>query len=112
VGVNVASTMSLEHCMFDRPVVNIGYNPPSVDRRELDYARYYDFDHYKPVVDSGAVAVARSPAELRPLLMAALTDPGPAVARGRAFLSSMFGATLDGRSGDRVADTLLDLATE
>jgi hypothetical protein len=110
VGVNVASTVSLELCMFDRPVVNVGYNPPGVDPSVLDYARYYRFDHYKTVVDSGAVSVASSPIDLERLIRAALTDPLPAVARGRRFLHAMFGDTLDGHSADRVADTLLNLA--
>ncbi len=61
LGINVASTVSLELCMFDKPVINVGYNPPSVPEGELSYARYYRFDHYAPVVASGAVRLAKSP---------------------------------------------------
>src|SRR5262245_12326459 len=68
VGVNVASTMSLELCMFDKPVVNVGYNPPGVEISELDYSRYYKFDHYRKVVESGAVRVAGSGQELAAML--------------------------------------------
>ena len=46
-------------CMFDKPVLNIGYDPPGFDVRPISYARYYRFDHYKPVVDSGAVSDRR-----------------------------------------------------
>jgi hypothetical protein len=96
--------------MFDRPVVNVGYNPPNVDVRELEYARYYRFDHYKVVVDSGAVDVARSEAELEALLRQALATPQARAGARRAFLAQMFGDTLDGHSSDRVAAQLLDLA--
>ncbi|MGE0448373.1 MAG: hypothetical protein AB7Q29_02205 [Vicinamibacterales bacterium] len=109
-GVNVASTISLELLMFDRPVVNVGYNPPGVDPAALDYARYYRFDHYKHLVEQQAVSVATSPAALERLLHEALADPAPAVRRGRAFIDRMFGGTLDGRSSERVADALLGFA--
>ena len=49
LGINVASTISLELCMFDKPVINVGYNPPSVDEKNLAYADYYEFDHYRTV---------------------------------------------------------------
>jgi hypothetical protein len=111
VGVNVASTVSLELCMFDRPVINVAYNPEGVDRAVVDYANYYRFDHYRPVVDSGSVILARSPADMRERLRDALTTAGPSLACGRRFLASMFGDTLDGRCAERVADTLLALST-
>lgn len=109
-GVNVASTMSLELCMFDKPVVNVGYNPPGVEISELDYSRYYKFDHYREVVGSGAVSVAGSEDELRLMLRRSLTQPEVRRPQRRALIKSMFGDTLDGYSGLRVADRLIKLA--
>ncbi|HEX8849564.1 MAG TPA: hypothetical protein VF761_08535 [Gemmatimonadaceae bacterium] len=108
-GVNVASTVSLELAMFDKPVINVGYNPPGT-RPRVDYVRYYDFDHYAPLVRERAVALARSAEEMRAMLRAALGDPAAGRADRRAFIERMFGETLDGRSGDRVAAVLLRLA--
>jgi hypothetical protein len=110
-GINVASTVSLELCMFDKPVINVGYNPPGVDSVRVPYARYYEFDHYKPLVDSGAVSLARSPEEMRTMLRDALAHPEGRRAERRALMQTMFGDTLDGRSGERVAEVLLRLAT-
>ncbi|NLC57699.1 MAG: hypothetical protein GX774_12740 [Armatimonadetes bacterium] len=109
VGINVASTVSLELCMFDKPVVNIGYNPPGLPEEELSYARYYKFDHYRPVVESGAVQVASSPAELRTLVRQALLHPQERSAQRRALIERLFGNTLDGCSGHRVARVLCQL---
>src|SRR5262249_41116886 len=75
VGINVASTISLELCMFDKPVINVGYNPRGLDREVLDYARYYKFDHYTPIVESGAVEVAESEPDLARRLADALSHP-------------------------------------
>ncbi len=109
-GINVASTMSLELCMFDKPVLNVGYNPPGVEVDKLDYGRYYKFDHYRKVVESGAVTVARSEAELGAMLRQALIQPEFQRADRRALIKTMFGDTLDGYSGLRVADRLIKLA--
>jgi hypothetical protein len=111
IGINVASTVSLELCMFDKPVINIGYNPASVGTDVLSYADYYEFDHYKPVVQSGAVSVARSPVEMGELIRDFLTNPRSRSKERKDLIDRMFGKSLDGRSGERVAAVLNDLAT-
>lgn len=110
VGINVASTISLELCMFDKPVINVGYNPASVPEHEVSYARYYEFDHYKPVVDSGAIRVARDVREMRELITTSLNDPATGASERRKLVSLMFGETLDGYSSSRVAEKLVELS--
>jgi CDP-glycerol glycerophosphotransferase (TagB/SpsB family) len=96
--------------MFDKPVINVGYNPPSVDPGVISYRRYYDFDHYRPLVASGAVYLAESESQLREQLRAALAEPKQRSAERRALIEDMFGKTLDGHSGSRVIKHLLGLA--
>ena len=112
VGVNVGSTISLELCMFDKPVINVGYNPAGIDISPVDIPRYYDFDHYRPLVEDGAVRLARSESEMRELLINALSDQDADSANRRRLISSMFGHTLDGNSGRRVAECLLNIANQ
>jgi hypothetical protein len=110
LGINVASTVSLELCMFDKPVINVGYDPPGIDTQGVRFERYYRFDHYRPVVESGAVVVARSEEEMPDLLAKALSNPEQASRQRRAFLQEMMGQTLDGQSGGRVAQAILEMA--
>jgi hypothetical protein len=110
LGINVASTISLELCMFDKPVINVAYNPSNVDSDEINYAKYYEFDHYRPVVDSGAVMIARSEEDMVKMLGQALHSPETGKAERRRLVQSMFGKLLDGRSGLRVARQLVSLA--
>jgi hypothetical protein len=110
VGINVGSTISLELCMFDKPVINVGYNPPGLDISPVDIPRYYNFDHYRPIVESGAVMLARSEGEMRELLIEALDNPDAGSDNRRKLINSMFGDTLDGNSGRRVVECLLNLA--
>lgn len=110
LGINVASTISLELCMFDKPTINVGFNPPSVSPNILEYAEYYGFDHYKPIVDSGAVQVAWSREELQNLIKESLINPAKHKNEREKLIEKMFGSMLDGKSGYRVADVLLNLA--
>lgn len=52
VVINYASTMTLEACIFDKPIINIGF--------PAEYLNAYNFSHYKPIVEIGAVRVAKS----------------------------------------------------
>ena len=110
MGINIASTISLELCMFDKPVINVGYNPPGMDISPIDFARYYEFDHYRPVVQSGAVNVAWSEDEIRQMIIHALHNPTTFSANRRTLVENMFGHRLDGYSGTRVAHCLIKLA--
>jgi hypothetical protein len=110
MGINIASTISLELCMFDKPVINVGYNPPGMNISPIDFRRYYEFDHYRPVVQSGAVSVAWSEEQIRQQIRQALSHPQTLSANRRNLIESMFGHRLDGYSGTRVAHCLIKLA--
>ena len=108
IGINIASTITLELCMFNKPVINVSYNPAGVD--VVDYSRYYRFDHYRPVVESGAVRVAKSEDEMRSLLRQALANPRADSLQRRKLIERMFGNRLDGQASRRVAAQLIKLA--
>ncbi|NOT46197.1 MAG: hypothetical protein HOP17_00410 [Acidobacteria bacterium] len=110
LGINIASTVSLELCMFDKPVINVGYNPKSVPAREHRFADFYQFDHYQPLVASGAVEVADNPLQMREMIDNYLIRPEHRKNERQALIERMFGSTLDGGSAQRVAKTLLKIA--
>jgi hypothetical protein len=109
VGINVASTVSLELAMLDKPIINVAYNPPDVDIAPVNYAEYYNFDHYRPVAQSGAIMLAHSETQMRDMILRALKEPETDSGKRRALIRKMFGDTLDGNSGRRVAQQLLML---
>lgn len=61
--INTASTMTLDALACGKPVINIGYEPCFVNY-ERSVARYYNYHHYIPIVDSSAVPLVRSDADL------------------------------------------------
>ena len=111
LGINAASTVSLELMIFDKPIVNLRFDPPGTTLPWcLGYERHILFDHFLPVAESGATMVACSNRDLADMLQRGLTRPEADSAARRRFLDSMFGELLDGRSGHRVAEHLLTFA--
>ncbi len=111
LGINPASTVSLELMMLDKPVINLGFDPPGSHLPiGFHWKRHIDFDHYRRVADSGAVTVAWSVDDLRRAIRQSLENPSAQREARRAFIQSTFGATLDGESGRRAAQTLLEIA--
>lgn len=65
IGINVASTVSLDLAILNKPVINIAFNPPGEDIYPNDYEKIYDFDHYKPILNSGAISLVKNTKELQ-----------------------------------------------
>jgi hypothetical protein len=72
----MASTMTLDFAIHDKPVVNIAFDvasPPPHGSPLWGY--FYRFEHYRPVVELGAARFARSREELWNLVSTYLADP-------------------------------------
>lgn len=112
VGVNAASTVSLELMLHDRPIVNLGFDPPGASiPHHLRWERHLEFDHYRPIAESGAVHVAMLPDDLEPMLREALENPEAKSSLRRAFIEKFFGREPAPVSGE-VAALLLQLAEQ
>ncbi len=72
VNINMASTMTLDFALHDTPVVNLGFD---VDPTHNLAPRYYQFDHYRPVVQFGAARLATDPESLAAAVNSYLADP-------------------------------------
>lgn len=112
VGINIASTVSLELSMLDKPVINVSYNPKGVEMGVVDFKEYYEFDHYRPIVKSGAVEVVKSEDEMCVALKQALREPQTKSKERQALTKRMFEETLDGQCSERMASCLLKLVRQ
>ena len=110
VNVNLASTMTLDFAIHDRPVVNVAFDvndPPLRGIPVWDY--YYQFEHYRPVTELKAVRVARSPDELAEHVSAYLRDPALDREGRRKLVDLQIGVTA-GRSADAILSVLGGIA--
>ncbi len=109
-GINPASTVSLELMMFSKPVMNLGFDPPgSTLPNCYRWQRHIQYDHYQHVVAGGGVRVAYSVEDMRKIVRTYLHEGNVLKTQQQAYLHNTFGDTLDGKSGQRAADTLLRL---
>ena len=97
LNINYASTITIEACVFDKPIINIGF----IDR----FALAYEFSHYKPIYDSGAVRLAKTDEDLPKLINAYLADPKLDSDRRDKIVKDYVGYT-DGLSYKRSVDFL------
>lgn len=110
LNVNLGSTMTLDFGLHDRPVVNIAFDvadPPIFGQPVWDY--YYQFDHYRPVVELGAARFARSPEQLAEHVNAYLADPSLDREGRKKLVEMQVGAPL-GDSCRRIVETLERIA--
>jgi hypothetical protein len=106
VVVNVASTISIEACIFDTPVVNICFDGPAESPYVKSARRYYSFTHYVNITARGAVKVATSPAAMVEGVAAYLANPGLDAAGRKQVVFDQCQFT-DGRSAERVVSLVL-----
>ncbi len=110
VVVNIASTITIEACALDRPVINLAYNLPG-KFDGFDIADYYRLTHYQPVTESGAVVLVRSEEELRAAIVDALLSP-KARSLERRRICGEYDPFRDGRAAERLASAILDFIEE
>jgi hypothetical protein len=103
--LNVASTMTLDAAIVDRPVICLELSDEPGAPREIMYSEY-QADHYRPLVESGGLRLARSWAELADLMVDAIRVPDRNRSGRAAMVRSVCGE-VDGRAAERVAAAIL-----
>ena len=106
VVVNVASTITIEACIFDTPVVNIGFDGPEGEPFVRSATRYYRFTHYVNITNRHAVRVATSAAEMVESVARYLADRSLDAAGRRQVVLDQCQFT-DGASAERVIAAVL-----
>lgn len=107
--INANSTLCLEACMLDRPVINSAFD----GWEELPYnqsvRRGLDFIHMAKLLALGGIRVARSFDDLAAHIDAYLDNPD-LDRQARALSATQECGPQDGRATERVVETLLSLA--
>jgi len=107
VVINVASTTTIDSCIFDTPVINIGFDGYRNHPYATSCLRYYDYSHYKNITKSKGIRIARSPQELIDLINLYLKNP-QIDRSGRAEIVKGQCYKTDGKSGERVANYIFN----
>lgn len=105
--VNVASTITIEACIFNTPVVNIGFDGYTKKPYHSSVLRYYDYTHFKRIVKRSGFKIAKSEKELIKHINLYLENPSQD-SDGRRKIVQDQCFKIDGNSGKRIANAVLD----
>lgn len=110
LNINVASTMTLDFAIQDRPVVNIAFDVSQPPPLGLPLHRvYYEYEHYRPVRNLGAARIARSAEQLAEHVNRYLADPALDRENRRSLVELEVRLPL-GESATRILTTLGNLS--
>ncbi|MFA6416211.1 MAG: hypothetical protein WCW56_01855 [Candidatus Paceibacterota bacterium] len=72
--INYQGTSSIDAAAFDKPVINIDFD--EIKKPYLNsIRRYYDFEHYQPILKSKGVRLAHNFEQLEELILLYIKDP-------------------------------------
>jgi hypothetical protein len=108
VVVNLSSTAAIDGAIFDKPVVNLDYDPePGQLRQALVKEINHSWTHFKPIAESGGMWLVNNPGEMVEAVRTYLSQPALHRQKRRAMAQYVCGF-LDGRCGERMAEAVLD----
>ena len=79
--VNIASTLTLDFAIAGKPSINLAYDtttPPPLGRPLWEH--YFQYDHYRPIVELGAATIVRQRDQLGAAIQAILATPDATLA--------------------------------
>jgi hypothetical protein len=103
LNINMCSTMSLDFMLFDKPVINAVFGNP--ENGLYDDQRFLNFGHFKKVVDSQSVTIAKNQTELIDQINEALVNSKARTIQRKAMIDLQISEPLEGTS-KRIATTL------
>jgi CDP-Glycerol:Poly(glycerophosphate) glycerophosphotransferase len=107
VVVNLSSTVTVDAAIFDRPVVNLDFDPePGQAAQALVKDINHLWPHFKPIAESGGVWLAQDPEEVFTAVTTYLKNP-TLHRKKRRWIAQYVCGYLDGRCGDRMGQALL-----
>lgn len=104
-----ASTLAIDAAAVDSPVIGVAFDGKTRQPPELSSERMFYFTHYRPLTESGAIALARSPEELVASLERATRDRGERAERRRRLIELIVGRH-DGGAAQRICAEIEDMA--
>jgi hypothetical protein len=106
--INLASTISADAAVFDKPIVNLDFDPQTGSpNQELVKEINHRWNHFKPVAESGGVWLATSMEEVITAVRTYLRHPELHRDQRKWIVKHVCGM-VDGLAGRRMAEAIID----
>lgn len=107
VVVTGPSSVILDASLFNKPTILIGFDGEKIKPYWQRLSRYYDYEHQEAAIRMGELRIAKNGAELVEYIKEGLDQPKSGE-EGRRRLANSFCRNLDGRSGERLANIIIN----
>lgn len=104
--INIASTLGLDAATLDRPVIGVDFRGDPSAPQDILYEEYYT-EHYLPLVERGAMMIAKNWEHLLSLIREAVRSPEKHKSERQDAVREICG-TVDGHAADRLVSDVLD----
>lgn len=106
--VTIASTLALDACCLDKPIITVGFKSLYSPRTMEDLTHIlYETDHYREVLDTNAVDLVKNEEELLEAINNYLLHPEFRHEEREALLDKLC-YKVDGQSSSRIAEVIKD----
>ncbi len=105
--INIASTITIEACCLNKPVINIAFDGYSSKDYYSSIKRYYDYEHYKRLISTGGVRIVFSIEELLKSINEYLLNPELDQDNRKKIVKEQCYFD-DGKSGERIGRYILE----
>lgn len=110
VVVNLSSTVTVDAAIFDKPIVNLDFDPqPGQSDQKLVEDINHKWNHFQPIAESGGVWLVRDFDEMVGAIGAYLEKPD-LHRNERQWIARYVCGHLDGCCGERMAEAIGDFA--
>lgn len=107
LNINIFSTVTIEAAYFDKPVVHIAFDPQPVQNR-IPCHEYYNWDHFKHIVDMGATILVHSFDELYDAVNRSIASPSQLATPRRRLVEKYIGRPV-GTASNAVVHELVEI---
>ncbi len=102
------STIVIDAAVYDRPIILVGFDGEKNRSYYESIRRYYDYDHFRPVITSGGIRLTSNFQELKVSLHNYL-ERSREDHEGRAKIASLECGKLDGHSSERLVGVFAEV---
>ena len=106
-----ASSMSVDAACFNKPVININFELKPSSLPGKSPTQYYATEHYRNILATGGVRLVENPNELVQWINRYLADPSLDRESRMRLVREQCGV-MDGKAGERIAETVLGEITK
>ncbi len=106
VVVNLSSTIAVDAAIFDRPVINLDFDPePGAPNQQLVKEINHQWDHFQPIAHSGGIWLVNDYDDLLKATRTYLAKP-ELHREARKWIVRYVCGEVDGRAGERLAEAI------